>query len=44
VIGFTDNGARICTLASRGLVSLGPDEGLTAGWQPEIFDKIVDGG
>ena len=35
---FTDNGARICTLASRGVVSLRPEEG------GKVFDNqwIVD--
>jgi hypothetical protein len=44
VTGVTDNGARISTLASRGLVSLRPEEGKTAAWQPGIFDKSVDSG
>ena len=40
VTSFTDNGARMSTLASRGFVSLCLDEGKTAALQPEIFDKV----
>jgi len=39
VTGFTDNGARMRTLTTRGFVSLRPDEGKTAARQPAIFDK-----